>query len=255
MNIENAIELLWQSTRAGESPPPSLHGKLTLEEAYRVQLGVLARRQQAGETLSGWKIGITSPLARSRFGISVPVSSYLRHQSRFRDGHDFRHRAMGKPMLEAELCFTLGARLSGAGVTRDEAAAAVSAVAPAFELVDMRLNMAADLPLGVADGIVHWGYVLGDAVSPYPPGLDAGEIIADVRRNESAFSRSVGKEVMDHPLDGIAWLARHLSEFGVALEAGQEILTGTFIAPTPIAAGDRWEASFSGVGSVAATFK
>ena len=47
--------------------------------------------------------------------------------------------------------------------------AAISAVAPAFEVVDMRVNMAEDMPLGVADGIAQWGYVTGTALSPIQP--------------------------------------------------------------------------------------
>ena len=51
-----------------------------------------------------------------------------------------------------------------------------------------------------------------------------------------------------------AWLANHLVTYSLALEPGQDIMTGSFTKPTPIAKGDRWESSFSGVGTVSATF-
>lgn len=167
MVIEDAVDLLWHSTRQGAPPPTALQKALTLAEAYRVQLGVLARRQAAGEKLAGWKIGLSADGARKMFGLSSPISAYLLASRHFPSGHSFSYTAIGRPIIESELCFTLGKRLAGPGVTRAHVLPAVSAVAPAFEVVDMRVDMATDMPLGVADGVAQWGYVTGTAISPY----------------------------------------------------------------------------------------
>ena len=58
MNIDEATNILWQSTPNGASPAATLHKQLTMNDAYRVQLNILARRQAAGEKLAGWKIGL-----------------------------------------------------------------------------------------------------------------------------------------------------------------------------------------------------
>ena len=49
MNIEEATNLLWQSTQQNTVPVAALQKTLTMDDAYKVQLGILARRQQAGE--------------------------------------------------------------------------------------------------------------------------------------------------------------------------------------------------------------
>ncbi|MGE0823556.1 MAG: 2-keto-4-pentenoate hydratase [Candidatus Binatia bacterium] len=254
MKTEDAISFLWQTAQKGQAPVAFLHKTLSMDEAYRVQLGILSHWQAKGEKLGGWKIGLSAAGARQAFGLSAPISAYLLASRHFSSGHTFSYAAISKPVIESELCFTIGKRLAGPGVTREQVLVAVSAVAPAFEVVDMRFNIGEDMPLGVADGIAQWGYVTGIAVSPYPAQLELGEVTVEMRRNSEVFANVVGKDVIDNQLDCIAWLANHLSTLGLTLEPGQDVMTGSFTKPTPIAKGDRWESTFSGVGAVSATF-
>jgi 2-keto-4-pentenoate hydratase len=232
----------------------ALQKTLTFADAYRVQLGVLARWQAAGEKLGGWKIGASAEGARKALGLQAPISGYLLASRAFPSGHTFTHAALQRPIIESELCFTIGSRLAGPGVSRTQVLSAVSAVAPAFEVVDMRLDMRADMPLGIADDVAQWGYVTGAALSPYPKELDLGQVRVEMKKNGDIVEHVLGKEVIDNQLDSIAWLANHLAEYGLALEPGQRIMSGSFTKPTPIAKGDRWESTFSGVGSVSASF-
>jgi 2-keto-4-pentenoate hydratase len=254
MKIEEAIDLLWQATQQGAPPPAALQKTLTLSDAYRVQLGVLAHWQAAGEKLAGWKIGLSADAARKMFNFQAPIAGYLLASRQFASGHTFTHAALRRPIIESELCFTIGKRLAGPGVTREQVLSAVAAVAPAFEVVEMRTDMAADMPLGVADDVAQWGFVTGTAVTPYPSGLDLGQVSAEMRRNGEMVAQVRGQEVIDNQLDSIAWLANHLATYGMALEEGQRIMSGSFTKPTPIAKGDRWETLFSSVGTVSAVF-
>jgi 2-keto-4-pentenoate hydratase len=254
MLIDEAVALLWPSAKHWASPPTVLQKTLTLADAYRVQLGVLARWQAAGEKLAGWKVGLSAEGARKMFGLQSPISGYLLESRHFASGYTFTHTALRKPIIESELCFTIGQRLNGPGVTRDQALAAIAAVAPAFEVVDMRTDMAADMPLGVADDVAQWGYVTAAALSPYPIQLDLGQVTVEMRRNGEIAAHVIGRDVIDNQLDSIAWLANHLATYDMALEPGHRIMSGSFTRPTPIAQGDRWESTFSGVGTVSASF-
>ena len=57
MNIQEATEQLWQTTKQQAPPPASLQKTLTFADAYQIQLGVLSRWQAAGENLAAGKIG------------------------------------------------------------------------------------------------------------------------------------------------------------------------------------------------------
>ena len=254
MKIDEAVEILWQSMQKGDHAPEALRKALTLEEAYRVQLGVLSRLIESGEKLAGWKIGGTSEAARKMLNLTDPVRGYLLASRQFASGHTFQHQAIGKPVIESEVCIALGKDLQGPGITRDQVLDAVSAVAPAFEVVQMRSDIASDLPLGVADDVAQWGYVTGTVVSPYPKDLDLGGITIEMRKNGEVVQQAVGREVIDDQLQALAWLANHLAEYGAALEAGQYVLTGSCTRPVPISQGDQWETRFSSLGTVAASF-
>lgn len=115
MTIQETVDLLWQSTQKWESPAAALQKTLTFAEAYRVQLGILARWQAAGENLGGWKIGASAEGARKALGLAAPISGYLLASRHFSSDHAFTHAALRRPIIESELCFTIGSRLAGSG--------------------------------------------------------------------------------------------------------------------------------------------
>jgi 2-keto-4-pentenoate hydratase len=254
MNIQGAIDMLWPTARQWAPPAAALQKALTLTDAYRVQFGILSRWQAAGEQLAGWKIGASAEAARKALGLQAPISGYLLASRHLASGCSITHGDLHRPIIESELCFTIGKRIAGPGVTRDQVMSSVVAVAPAFEVVDMRVDMRADMPLGIADDVAQWGYVTGAALSPYPPHFELGQVRVEMKRNGETIEQALGKEVIDNQLDSIAWLANHLAAYGMAIEPGQRIMSGSFTKPTPIAKGDRWESTFSGVGGVTATF-
>lgn len=254
MTIEQSIDILWNSIQAGDHFPEALQGKLTMDDAYRVQLGILARRIEAGERQSGWKIAMSGEALRQARGLDEPVFAYLLESGHYTNGQRLNYHDIRKPAIESELCITLGRRLQGPGVTREQALDAVSMVEAAFELVSMRGDMAADMALGLADGVAQWGYVTGDAVTPYPKDLVLAEVTVEIRRNGEVEAQVRSADVLDDQLDSIAWLANALARYGLGLEAGQCVLTGSFTRPTTIEQGDRWHTQFSSVGSVSASF-
>lgn len=254
MGIDEAVGILWDSLQQSSHYPAVLQGKLTPEEGYQAQLGILRRFVASGNTQAGWKIGLSAAAIRSMYKVKEPVFGYLLERDSYPNGASFAIANIVRPAIESELCFTLSKTLRGPGITREMAAEAVASVAPAFEIVSFRGDMAADLPLGLADNVSQWGYVIGDAVAPYPQGLVLGEVVAEVLTNGATIATLRGAEVIDDQLQSLAWLANALSVYGVELEAGQRVITGSFNKPLPLKPGEQWEARFSAIGSVSAAF-
>lgn len=254
MAVDEAIEIKWQGLQRGDHAPEALRGKLSLHDAYQVQLGVLEHYRANGETQAGWKIGLTADAIRQSYATSDPAFGFLLESNAYVSGHRFKVTDIVNPAIESELCFTLGATLRGPGVTREQALNAVSAVAPAFEVVSLQVNMAADLPLGIADNVSQWGYVTHTAVEPYPKDLMLGDVSAEVKTDDNVIATLLGADVIDDQLQSLAWLANQLAGFGRALEAGQRVITGSFTKPLPVKQGESWETRFSSVGAVSATF-
>jgi 2-keto-4-pentenoate hydratase len=251
--IEETTDAIWQSMQRGEPAAAALRKILTVGDAYRVQVNLLRRWQAEGKKLAGWKIGMSGAAVRARMGLAEPFTGYLLDSGHFQSGHSFAFESLPRAIVESELCFTIGKRLTGPGVNRAQVLSALGAIAPAFEIA-YTATMIADLPLGIADSAGQLAFVTGHVSTPYPRELDLGGVSVELHKNGEVVDRAVNREVNDDPIDCIAWLANHLAKYGLALEAGERIITGSVTKPAPIAKGDHWEANFAGIGTVSASF-
>ena len=249
---EQATDSIWQSMLKGRHAAESLRKTLTLADAYQVQVNLLRRWQSEGKKLAGWKIGLSGASARARFGLTEPFTGYLLDSGHFQSGHSFAYDSLPRPIIESELCFTIGRRLSGPAV-REQVLSAIGAIAPAFEIA-YTASIMADMPLGIADGAGQLAFVTGNAVTPYPRDLDLGGVSVELRKNGATVDKAINRDVNDDPLECIAWLVNHLARYGIALEEGECIITGSVTKPGPIAKGDHFEAAFAGIGTVSASF-
>jgi 2-keto-4-pentenoate hydratase len=251
--IDEAIDAFWQCARGRSAPGPEWMKRLSREDAYRVQLGVLAQYVQAGERQAGWKVGLTSKAMQAQQGVHEPVLGFLLQSGERPSGTRFTYAELIRPGFENELCLTLGTTLRGPGVTTERAAAALSAMAPAFEIIERRGDFAADLNVSLADNAQQRAYVTGAPV-PVPAGLDLATVALDLTVNGAAAERATGREVLGTPAASIAWLANKLAEMGLVLEAGMKVMSGSFTRQYLLNAGDRIDANFSPVGTVRAEF-
>ena len=65
---------------------------------------------------------------------------------------------------------------------------------------------------------------------------------------------ALGAGVLDDPPLAVAWLAERLGRYGQKIEAGQVVLSGSFVRPVEAPPGVRIEADFGPFGHVALSF-
>jgi 2-keto-4-pentenoate hydratase len=253
MSIDQAIDAFWQCARERKAPPAEWMKRLSREDAYRVQLGMLARYVRAGEHQAGWKVGLTSKAMQIQQGVHEPVLGFLLASGERPSGIRFQYADLINPGFENELCLTVGTTLRGPGVTTERAQAALSAMAPAFEIIEKRGDFAADLNVSLADNAQQRAYVTGPPVA-VPAGFDLAKVSVEVLVNGAAAERALGSEVLGTPAASVAWLANKLAEFGLTLEAGMKVMSGSFTRQYPLHRGDRIEARFDPAGPVRAEF-
>jgi 2-keto-4-pentenoate hydratase len=253
VSIEEAVAAFWTAARDRTGPPALWVGRLSREEAYRVQLGVLARHVAAGERHAGWKVGLTSKAMQIQQKVHEPVLGFLLASGEKPSGTRFPWADLINPGFENELCLTVGRTLRGPGVTTAQAQSALTAMAPAFEIIEKRGDFAADLNVSLADNAQQRFYVTGSAV-PVPAGFDLASVALELSVNGGAPDRATGAEVLGTPAASVAWLANKLAELGLALEAGMKVMSGSFTRQYPLQRGDRIEARFTPLGLVRASF-
>ncbi len=68
MDIEQAADALWAGIRRGEHMPDAWRGRLSMADAYRVNLAILRRRVADGDPQAGWKSPSPASASCSRAG-------------------------------------------------------------------------------------------------------------------------------------------------------------------------------------------
>jgi len=246
MDDEALIDSFWEARTRGEFFPVAWFDKLTIDQAYRIQLGLVARRCKAGEQQIGWKVGLTANAIQEQFGFHEPVFGCVLHRSD--NGHVFGPFDLISPGFENELCMRLNRDLSGP-VSVLEARAAVDVVYPSLEIIETRGPFTAQIALALADNAQQKTVVLGTP-GELPDELES--IGARVYVNDQLVGTGTGAAVLGNPLKSIVWLAGKLGQYGRRLKSGEIIMTGSFTRQFAMAAGDRVRTEFSGVGSVEA---
>jgi 2-keto-4-pentenoate hydratase len=240
-----AIGEFWDARARGEYFPAQWFDRLTLDQAYRIQLGVIARRVAAGERQIGWKVGLTAEPIQQQFGFHEPVFGCILESRP--SGHVFGRDELIRPGFEPELCLRVGRALSGE-VDAATVRGAIDAVYPALEIIETRGDLSAQIAVAMADNAQQKTVVLGEPVAL--GGLALDEVAATVRINGKTVATGQGDAVLGNPLNSVIWLARKLGELGRGIAAGEIIMSGSFTRQFPIAAGDRVEVDFVGVGEV-----
>ena len=255
MDAEAVTDAIWTAAERGVYYPAEWRDKLSLDDGYRVQLAILGRLRARGETQAGWKVGLTAPAIQAQFGVHEPVFGFLLQSGARPSGTVFTHAELIRPGFENELCLTIGHTLRGPNVTLEQARAAIAAVAPALEIVETRGDLTGQLPLALADNSQQKAFVTGPAHPQPPEGFALSEATVEVLVNGHSLERASGTEVLGDPAASVAWLANKLAEFDLNLEAGMQIMSGSFTRQYPVAPGDHVEAHFEPFGSVTAAFR
>jgi len=253
LNIANAVESFWEERARGIYFPTVWRGKLSVDEAYKVQLGLIAKRISAGARQVGWKVGLTAHAIQEQFRVHEPVFGCLLSEGVTQSGHVFDHAALVKPGFENEVCIRLARDLAGPNVSLEDARWAAEVCYAAFEITETRGDFAADLPLAIADNVQQKAIVLG-APRRLTQDLDLAALGVRVEINGREVATGKGDAVLGNPLNSIAWLTEKLSAFGRRLKAGELIMTGSFTRQFPINKGDKIRADFGSLGPVEASF-
>ncbi|HEX7391095.1 MAG TPA: 2-oxo-hepta-3-ene-1,7-dioic acid hydratase [Acidiphilium sp.] len=236
------------------------HPGMTLADAYRIQAAWIERKRAAGRRVVGHKIGLTSRAMQMNLGIAEPDSGILLDDMVFADGGTIPGDRFIQLRVEAELAFVLGADLHGPDCTIFDVLDATRYVTPALELLDTRI-FRKDPETGtprtifdtVADNAANAGIVTGGR--PFlPRDHDMRWIGTICSKNGAVEETGIAAGVLNHPANGIAWLANRLATTGHYLEAGQIVLSGSFIRPIEVIRSDSIHADFGPFGTVSCRF-
>jgi 2-oxo-hept-3-ene-1,7-dioate hydratase len=234
--------------------------EITIEDAYAVQRAWMKRKLASGRTLKGHKIGLTSRAMQRSSNITEPDYGALLDDMFFANGGDVPIDRFILPRVEVELAFILKDRLTGPECTIFDVLTATDYVVPAIEIIDARIQQIDPETKAtrkvfdtISDNAADAGIVLGGRPIKTNE-VDLRWVAALLYRNGVIEESGVAAAVLNHPANGLAWLANKLHPHGVTLEPGQVILCGSFTAPVPAKAGDTFHVDYGPLGSISVRF-
>ena len=237
-----------------------LHPTMDIEDSYAIQRAWMDLCRGEGRSMIGHKIGLTSRAMQLASQITEPDFGLLLDDMLIRDGAEIEAARFIVPRFEVEFAFILARPLRGPNVTLFDVLNATDYVTPALELIDARIEQfdrETKAPRKVldtiADNAANGAIVLGGR----PMKVDAVDwrwAGALLYKNGVIEESGLGAAVLNHPGNGVAWLANKLAAHDEGLAAGEIVLGGSFTRPVACAAGDVFHADYGPLGSISVRF-
>jgi 2-keto-4-pentenoate hydratase len=209
--------------------------------------------------VAGWKVGAASEEVQRLERLPGPVPGRLyRHRIHPSGAQLGRRFFINHRNTECEFAFTLDRDLPAREepYTAAEVGTAVASMTPVMELGDSVFTdwYGASRYYGPClDNGGGAGIIAGEATSAWRD-VDLAEHPIRLYVNGELRKEGKGAAAMGHPLRSLAWLANWTSSYGIDLEAGELMSTGTCTGHCFAEPGDELVADFGRFGEVRVRF-
>ncbi|MDN5727524.1 MAG: fumarylacetoacetate hydrolase family protein [Propionibacteriales bacterium] len=230
------------------------HPTATVADSYAVQ-GVWSDQQRAtGRRMIGRKIGLTSKAMQAATGITEPDYGVMFDDTVWQSGASIPYESFSNVRVEVELAFVLSADLRGPDCTLADVLAACEYVTPALEVLNSHIELEGRTIVDtIADNAAYGAMVLGDNRTAVDA-VDLRWVSALLFRNDTIEETGVAAGVLNHPANGVAWLANKLHAHGAHLSAGEIILAGSFTRPMWVSREDLVQCDYGPMGTITCRF-
>jgi 2-keto-4-pentenoate hydratase len=227
--------------------------ELGLDDGYAIQTELVSLLLESGETICGYKLGLTSKPMQEMLKVHQPdfgpVFTSVMHQ----DGAELSASGLIAPRIEAEIAVVLDKDLRGPDCTPAMVREATRGLSASMEIVDSRIS---DWKITICDTVADLASCAAIAMSSQVvplEGIDPREIGMVMTKNGQVVGTGAGAAAMGDPLAAVAWLVNVLHERGVFLSAGSIVMTGALHAMVPFEPGDVFRAEFEHLGPITLT--
>ncbi len=219
--------------------------------AYDVQWANVQAKLDAGDTLVGAKLGLTSRVKQKVMNVDDPLYGWVTSSMILEHDEPVDLSRFIHPRVEPEIGFLLGDDIA-APANIATVLAATESVFAAIDVLDSRYaDFRFRLPDVAADNASAGGFYVGpQALHPSELDIDLGLVGAVFRVDGEVVATAAGAATMGHPAAAVAWLANKLVERGQSLKAGMVIFSGGLTAPFPVTPGGSYSLELDGLGTI-----
>lgn len=242
------------ASRQPIAPLTDRYPDLTLSQAYAIQEHQVKAWRQAGRTIVGYKVGLTSRAMQEQLGVDQPDFGRLLDDMVLDPSTPIALGRFISPKVEPEIAFVLKEELTGPGLGAGDVARAIDYAVISLEIIDSRVaDWRIKLADTIADNASSGALALGEAHVDVSE-VDLADARVELRLNDESIAAGTGSAVLGHPVNGLLWVANTLGSLGQSLEAGSIVMAGSMTKAISIQPGDRVTADFGALGSIDVRF-
>ena len=245
----------WLAARPMDIFPEELRAR-SRADAYAIQDAMAA---VIGESVTGWKLGATSPTMRIRAGHDAAIIGRVFESVTFDTPAELSTARFPDSRVECEFAFRMRDAIAprpqpwSAAELADRAELHV-----AVEIIGNRYPKGADAfkPATndeIADNGAGIGFVFGPAITDWRR-HDLRNLFIDIRIDGGEPAENFLGECRCDPIDALVQATGILGERAIAIEAGQYVSTGAATDPRPVRAGSTVQAKFAALGTIDIVF-
>jgi 2-keto-4-pentenoate hydratase len=210
------------------TPLTHTFGNFSMEAAYYIQNSLAQQVAKTEGNVTGYKVAYASKAAQKQFSMKEPARGPFYMSQRLPNGSTLSSEAFNEIMLETEVAFTIGQKIDKPLKNVAALKSYVKWVHPAFDAGNFpyAVNRAKPTPADmIAIGTGAHVFVIGPAMNPRT--LDLSQIDLALARNGETIRKSPARDVLGNPWNSLLWCVNHLHKYGLTLEPGMVVLTGT----------------------------
>jgi 2-keto-4-pentenoate hydratase len=229
IEVEKEAETIYKAMQNGErllliQADPA---EKTEENAYKIQ-GLLFQKRLEGDSVAGYKAGVTTAAQLERFKAPGAASAPLLKKGMLEIADPkapFTLKAFPGMMLETEFAFKTSAPIESQVKDEEELKKLIGSIHIGIEVP--QLNFADMGNLGffdlVATGVGSKNFVVGPA---HETQLDVDSMQVTLARDGTVVVEGKGTDVLGGQWKTLLWLVNNTLAHGGRIEAGQYLLTG-----------------------------
>lgn len=256
MDIQLIAEKLLEAERTKQpiEPLSTKFEDISAEDAYAIQLDQIRRKVEAGDTVKGLKIGLTSKAMQDMLKVYTPDYGFILESMVFEESAGLSVEPFIQAKVEFEIAFVFNKQLTGPNITAQDVIDATAYVVPAVEVIDSRIeNWNIKFEDTVADNGSSAGAILGEKQTLLSEIEDITNIEMTVTQNGEFLDKATSAAVLGNPLNAVVWLVNEVSKYGISIEPGMFVLSGALSKAVVFNEGDLFEADFGVLGKVSAS--
>ena len=234
--------------------PSSIIPNLTMKKAYELQHALSKVLIDKGDSISGFKAGLTSPAAQKKFKADGPIMGPLFKSGDVALGADVNRKNFVRLFLESEIGYSTGEKIDKPVKDIASLKKKIKEVYPAIELPDIRFADMKKLkvPDIVADAAGSAKYIVGKKIPANK--VDVSKINVKVTLDGKVVNEGKASDALGDQWKALLWMVNAAVKNGWTIEPGQVLITGSLGKLIPGKPG-KYEADYGQLGKIVFTVK